>query len=154
MTFRILFIAIIFMISLIPLTSCTATGPKFALAPPPRNVGDVLVYIYRTPQRFGGGSLNRIPIFIDDVKLASLYSEGYTWVHIPPGKHIVSIKWISERNAVWEFSPNRTHYLKLTVTAEGNSYGYSFEPVSADIGSSEIREYRYEPALGSVNAKP
>ena len=125
-------------------TSFVATdGPLFSAAPKPSvNSNKSVIFIYRTDLREGFAS-ERV-IYLNNERILSIDSRGYTWVVVEPGKQIIEsqIPW-SKRDIYAKYIPNiieletkpgETYYIHLAigVDIEGSSTGVSF------VGSTPI----------------
>lgn len=83
----------VLLLSLLLILNCCATlppdAPPFTIAPD-ATTGNGLVYVYR----LGTDTGDRTPdIFVDGKLLFAPPEMGYTWVHLPVGKHDITVDW-------------------------------------------------------------
>lgn len=77
-------------LAIIAITGCSATGPVFSEAPAPKK-SEALVYIYRPDAIYYSGIQSHF--YLNDVKVASLNKEGYTWFYVPAGEYVLKQHW-------------------------------------------------------------
>lgn len=123
------------LISLAILSSgCVATGTRFSDSETQSNVAAssnlATIYIYR-PSRFLAGGASPT-VLIDEVKLGSLRSGGFSVQSVTPGVHKFLAKWSllgrpfdsKDAEFSYEFEPKKVYYLRFgivdsSVTATG-----------------------------------
>lgn len=88
----------------------TTTGKPYEIPPAPGK-DKALVYLMRS--NVHSGNLYQTNFFINDVKIVSLYDEGYTWVHLEPGVY---------EFAVGDDPSNK--YLKFLMPVIGGHFYY------------------------------
>ncbi len=147
------------------LPACYARGPRFQkveLDDP----NSSLVYIYRLHSKYREGD---IPfLYVDDKKILSLKSAGYTWLKIGPGEHtfvlkhslffgLVSGGTIKSLNLKTE--QNNIYYARYTLWPCGISLAgsmsqpllnlepcYEFSLIPEDFALGELESKRYQEA--------
>src|SRR5262245_2735110 len=72
------------------LAGCAARGAAYQAAPAPAAT-DALIYIYRASSFVMGG--RTAYFYVEDVNVADLDSEGYTWFHVPAGTYALKQRW-------------------------------------------------------------
>jgi len=87
----------------------SAAGPTFN--PASRQEGKGVLYLYR-PFRFGSGGAAPF-ISVDDKKIVLLKNQGYTWIYLNPGNHIIETRYSS----AWMYGKTESHGL-LTESNE------------------------------------
>ena len=98
------------------LCACTATGPLFTPAPLPG--GKAIVYIYRIKPG-DGLSARDAHFYLDDKHAFDLTPDGYSYVVLSPGKHILREEWS------WDVVGGKTIEFPLEVKA-GETWYYRF----------------------------
>jgi Protein of unknown function (DUF2846) len=152
---RILIVMCLF----VSLAGCAATGRAYEAAPAPAE-DRALVYIYRPPT-FVGSALNA-DFYIDGAKAARLNTNGYTWLHVPTGSHVLLQRFPTifrdipdpdnaiSLNVIWE--PGQTYFYRLEIGAveavgpHTMGIPYRISRVPPDVGEGEIRMLRYQVA--------
>lgn len=118
--------------SLILLTGCAVTGPKYSPEAPAKD--EALVYVYRV-WRFanGGGSPT---IALNGREMDDLKNGSFLQFRVPPGKHK-----IEQLTSIWSWSfeappvmleahAGQIHYVELETDATMNYNGYGFTKTS------------------------
>jgi hypothetical protein len=110
------------------ISGCVATGPLYQAAPEPK-ASDALIYIYRPGSGAMGG--RTAYFFVNEVSVADLSNDGYTWFHVPAGEYTLKHTW-----QTWPVMGStvqvRTRWLS------GNTYFYRLE-TSGGIGIIQWR---------------
>ena len=118
---RMLLCCVVLLSGCLPTSTIPIFGalPGFRPAPTPKD-GYVLVYIYRNGA-FARQGLKDAFLYLDDVNVADLSHNGYTWLHVPLGAYQVVQRWPLEifpfRNPfikdvafIGHWTANRTYY--------------------------------------------
>lgn len=156
-------------------TTMLAAGAWCAVAPPLEAANrsstlqygepkpdEALVYLIRE-KRFQGGGRTMF-VFADQRFLGTLDNGSYTFIHMPPGKHLLWLNW-AKINAEVELEAGKTYYYSIWTTfdlldeASGLAFlkGVGFfatpEPAEVEKSAEHIRE-RYGKATASAAKKP
>jgi hypothetical protein len=96
----------------------------------------------------GPGKWVPISVYLDGVKVASLFQEGFSWFYVPDGRHVVTAdhpilaRPIPETLSVYYF-----RYWTVPFTdAKGCGDYFEFERVPTDVALKEMANFRYSPA--------
>jgi len=150
MNFRQLFIVV----CVVLLSGCVATGPIYQNAPDPKE-SDALIYIYR-PSSFAGGARDAY-FYVNDVNIADISSEGYTWFHVPAGEYVLKQKWpvdvafgkTIEAKVKW--LPKQKYYYRLSTGASVGAGTVNFRWQITEINSgqaeAEISVCKLQPSF-------
>lgn len=128
------------------LSACYATGPRFGEAPaPPQGSGDSIVYFYRQPGSLGAW----VPagIFVDGARRKWLGQNGYTWMQLPPGAHVVGASWGDtepQLSMKVRLLPG-THYFRLSTRDVQGGSEIIIEEVEESVALHGLKEFRYSP---------
>ena len=139
------------------LSGCAAIGSPYTPAPsPPENQS--LVYIYRH-NNFALGARDAY-FYIDEINIADLSRNGYTWFYAPAGKHVLEQKWpidVSmfsklETSVNWE--PGKTYYYQFFTTTGDALPGHitlqwQLSEVAKIQAEREMMETKLQPAFGA-----
>jgi hypothetical protein len=132
---------------LLCLSGCAARGPLYEPAPNPWG-NDALVYIYR-PAAFAAGGRDAY-LYVDDVNIADLSVEGYTWFHIPAGEYALKIpigvmqrltlrvRWVRER----------AYFYRVDTAIRGPYIEWRLTEVPYDVATTQIHKCKLQPAFG------
>ncbi len=129
----------------------TASGPAFAPAPTPPQ-GSGLMYLMRSP--LVGNDAAEVAFVVDGQDVAELNSKGYTWLHLPAGRHNVK----TEYRSVLHGAAGKMN-ISVDVQAGGQyfvervdqmvtypQYLSQLKLVPPAVASETIKAYRYTPA--------
>jgi hypothetical protein len=134
------------------LTGCAAMGPKFTQAPAP-NTDSALVYIYRNNSLAWGG--RDAYFYVDDINIADLSRNGYTFFKVKPGVHKLKQKWPIdltlglkklELSAQWE--AGKTYYYEFSTDAMANKIYWTLQLTAESDAIGSIQATRLQPAFG------
>lgn len=145
---KIIFIAAVF------LSGCavTATGPDFTPAPKPaQNEG--LIYFMRSP--LVGGEENVVAFIVDGQDVVELNSQGYSWLHLPEGRHQIKTEHRSlmqssggKMNIIVDVRSGEQYYVeRLDDSREGNRYVSRLLVAKPQDAETRIKSYKYKPAV-------
>ena len=145
------------------LSACVAVGEPYKPAPEPKDT-DAVVYIYR----FGSAYSARSAYFyVNNVNVADLDRNGYTWFHVPAGEYRIKQKWpidvdlrSIELTETW--LPGQKYYYRFdtagsigpgAVPASGKlgvavKIAWQLSRVPAEQAVSEIGTTKLQPAFG------
>ena len=112
--FRILIVT-----SLLFLSACSATGPRYSELPEEPLEGKSEIVVYRLSQLAASGGCYRVSI--DDTPIGILANGGYVRKIVPPGKHKVSIILKDSLDLEIEAKPNETNYIQYNIGLGGMS---------------------------------
>ena len=123
-----------------------ATGPDFTPAPPPAQQ-DGLVYFMRSPLVVGDEYA--VGFLVDGHKVVELYSKGYSWVHLPQGRHNIKGQGGGGKMSILvDVRPGETQYVeRLDDRLEGNRYVARLQVARPQESESKIKDFKYTPAL-------
>lgn len=132
------------------LLSCAATGPLFTEAPAPSGK-EGLIYIYRIPS--GAFSGRDSYFYINDINVADLSANGYTYFYLPPGNYEIKQQWpidMPRKPLVTNLSlkAGETVYYTFGTSAEGNLFKWYFGRIDEVRGRQAINSHRYQEARG------
>ena len=134
------------------ISACAARGPVYTPAPTPA-AADALVYIYR-PGGFALGARDAY-FYVDDVNVADLSAEGYTWFHLPAGEYTMRQKWpldvtfgkkTLELRVRW--LPGRMYFYRLDTSVRVPYVEWRLAEVPSDVAMTQIRNCKLQPAFG------
>jgi len=144
----------IIVVCAVVLAGCAATGPVFQAAPEPKEA-DALIYIYRPSSSWFALGARDAYFYVNEVNVADLSNEGYTWFHVPAGDYTLTQKWPFDAtpgakalniNARW--LPKQKYYFRLETAAGYRQYLWRVSEVPADRALIEISSCKYQPAFG------
>ena len=134
------------------LFGCAVRGPGYIPAPSPA-AADVLVYIYR-PDNFALGKRDAY-FYVDDVNVADVSANGYTWFHVPAGEYIFQQKWpfdvtLGTRTLTLkvQWLPGRTYFYRLETARHSPKIVWRLSEAPADEANIQIAKCKLQPALG------
>ncbi|MEW6984614.1 DUF2846 domain-containing protein [Colwelliaceae bacterium 6471] len=150
-----MFKKIIFLLStLLLLLACNATGPKFSNLEAVNNK-TALVYIYRPWMMLDGAAAPAIQV--DGVDRFDMNNGGFQIIHLPPGKHKLtvrksSINWrADEMSFEYPFEAGKRYFVRLTAElGDFGSYGgvvsisgaYYFGLVTEEVALHQLKELK------------
>jgi len=104
--------AVLFMVSLMPLVSSERAAQKPAATPTPANATPVVVHVYRL-KNFFGRALKPV-LFLDGVKVAKVTNGRYFLLCLEPGHHEI---WSTEQDEGVEatFESGTEHYIQVEI---------------------------------------
>lgn len=123
-----------------------ATGPDFTPAPPPAQQ-DGLVYFMRSPLVVGDEYA--VGFLVDGHKVVELYSKGYSWVHLPQGRHNIKAQGGGGKMSILvDVRPGEVQYVeRLDDRLEGNRYVARLQVARPQESASKITAFKYTPSL-------
>jgi PAS domain-containing protein len=123
-----------------------ATGPDFTPAPPPAQK-EGLVYFMRSPLVVGEEI--GVSFLVAGHKVVELYSKGYSWVHLPEGRHNIKAQGGGGKMSILvDVRPGETQYVeRLDDRLEGNRYVARLQVARPQESESKIKAYKYTPSL-------
>lgn len=138
------------------IAGCAATGPAYVDAPLPKD-NDTLVYIYR-PDNWGW-NMRDAYFYVNDINIADLSSNGYTWFHVPAGEYSLKQRWPADLTYLMKdivipvkWSSLRKYYYRLLLHS---AYGYKTTEYQWEVvevpeaqALEEIRKCKLQPPLG------
>ena len=138
------------------ITGCAATGPSYVDAPLPKGT-DALIHIYRPHNIMWSG---RDAYFsVNDINIADLSSNGYTWFHVPAGDFSLKHRWPVDitygmKDIVMpvKWAPDQKYYYRLDLWASGSSgmtkYEWRIVNVPEAQALQEIRNCKLQEPMG------
>ncbi len=132
------------------LISCAATGPLFTDAPAPSS-SEGLIYIYRIPSSAFSGRDSYF--YVNDINVADLSINGYTYFYLPPGNYEIKQKWPIDMpggslNSNLSLSAGETVYFMFGTASNWPRIKWFFGRVDESTGREQIRGIRYQKARG------
>ena len=121
-----------------------ANGPVFS--PAKLQSSEAVVYIYRPSGSYQGSSVG-LPVQCDDEKLGYLWSKGYLYKVVPPGKHIVSSSTEQKSEVPFTAKAGESYFIEAEVEMEFFIGRPKLIMVPSDHGESAILGMKY---LGSA----
>jgi hypothetical protein len=144
--------------ALLLLAACAAPGPAFEPVPAPAR-GYAVVYVYR-PDR-PPASEAPATFYINNVRFASLWSNGYTFLHLPARQLTLRQDWPMIRDdsktirLPLDLAPGVTYYLRLDhkrvlgpkERGMHMEEQWTLQQVEAPLALQELQSARLEPAV-------
>jgi len=148
-------------LALAGLTGCAAIGPEYQAAPAP-GPDEALVYVYRTNSQALGA--RDAYLYVDEINIADISRSGYTWFHVPAGRHKLVQKWPIDVSASKriemdvDWQAGKTYVYRLTTsmgsilpTGLGLSMTLNWQlyETSLENARPELFQTNYQPAFGA-----
>ena len=138
------------LVVLLFLAGC-ATGPTFSEAPA-APTGTARLYIYRLPSAVA--VVRDARFYIDDQRVAVLSADGYSYVAVKPGRHLLEQGWPFDMafgrtlKIYIDVKPGETRYFRFstgaTFTLPMMNFQWELTEVSSDVGRSEIARRHFQ----------
>jgi hypothetical protein len=135
-------------VALLSLAGCAANKPAFIIAPKPEG-NNALVYLYRSNADTNGDV--RADFYLDNVNVANLERNEYTWMHIPAGKYVLHQKWAGDSADNQKVSvvmqAGNVYYYRLATSILNHNVQWFIGSAMPRQMISPLREAKFMPSL-------